>query len=435
MSTNFPAAIDSLVNPAGPDAQALVDHARQHTDANDAIEAIETRIGTDSAPSLARLSGVSGGQTLIGGTGATDKLTLQGTSGTGTAGATALRALVGNAGGTEALSITNEGVVTVGTGLKTNMAGQCAIGPGTGLVDFPSSILTPPPKAQTISGFSRPDDNVVQWANQVLSTTVNPSANLTKWTYGLLSEMVTPVSCSFNTSVLAADYSILKRNGSGTGSLYGKYSFVDNAGINTVTTIQCLGSTGYNSGSGTVTQMWGTEGYLGNTGTGTVTTAICVGAGLSNSAAGTITNAYGVNIGGPGEGWPSAGTVTNAYGLYIGSAVNYGTNKWSIYNGSPAVSYLAGSLALGVTAASAKVHAVATTEQLRLGYDSSNYASFTVNSAGQLKVAAPLAWRPPATYTPAANGDLTVEATSNTTLTFRLKGSDGVVRSASLTLS
>lgn len=37
--------------------------------------------------------------------------------------------------------------------------------------------------------------------------------------------------------------------------------------------------------------------------------------------------------------------------------------------------------------------------------------------------------------TPLVNGDLVIQATSNTSLTFKLKGSDGVVRSASLTLS
>jgi hypothetical protein len=39
------------------------------------------------------------------------------------------------------------------------------------------------------------------------------------------------------------------------------------------------------------------------------------------------------------------------------------------------------------------------------------------------------------TVTPAANGDLIFEATSNTSVTVKLKGSDGVVRSAILTLS
>ena len=37
--------------------------------------------------------------------------------------------------------------------------------------------------------------------------------------------------------------------------------------------------------------------------------------------------------------------------------------------------------------------------------------------------------------TPAANGDIIVERTANTTLTFKLKGTDGTVRTGTLTLS
>ena len=42
---------------------------------------------------------------------------------------------------------------------------------------------------------------------------------------------------------------------------------------------------------------------------------------------------------------------------------------------------------------------------------------------------------PDTTRTPATNGELTVEATSNTSLTFKLKGTDGVIRSGSIALS
>lgn len=44
-------------------------------------------------------------------------------------------------------------------------------------------------------------------------------------------------------------------------------------------------------------------------------------------------------------------------------------------------------------------------------------------------------FHPPASATPANNGDLVIQATSNTSLTFKLKGDDGVVRSGSVTLS
>jgi len=37
--------------------------------------------------------------------------------------------------------------------------------------------------------------------------------------------------------------------------------------------------------------------------------------------------------------------------------------------------------------------------------------------------------------TPTNNGDIVIEATANTTLTFKLKGSDGTVRSGTVTLA
>lgn len=43
--------------------------------------------------------------------------------------------------------------------------------------------------------------------------------------------------------------------------------------------------------------------------------------------------------------------------------------------------------------------------------------------------------QPLASATPASNGDVVIEATANTTLTFKLKGSDGTVRSGTITLS
>ena len=42
---------------------------------------------------------------------------------------------------------------------------------------------------------------------------------------------------------------------------------------------------------------------------------------------------------------------------------------------------------------------------------------------------------PAASATPVDNGDLVIQATSNTSLTFKYKGSDGTVRSGSITLS
>lgn len=53
MGTTYPGAIDSLTNPTGTDTLNSPSHANQHADANDAIEAIETELGTDPAGSYA----------------------------------------------------------------------------------------------------------------------------------------------------------------------------------------------------------------------------------------------------------------------------------------------------------------------------------------------------------------------------------------------
>ena len=59
-------------------------------------------------------TGITGGQTAYGGTGATDVLTLQGTKGSGTLTSPAINLAVGNAGATTALTVLNNGNVGLG---------------------------------------------------------------------------------------------------------------------------------------------------------------------------------------------------------------------------------------------------------------------------------------------------------------------------------
>lgn len=49
MSTNFPSSLDSLTNPVSTDKVSVVDHAAQHANANDAIEAIEAKVGVNGS--------------------------------------------------------------------------------------------------------------------------------------------------------------------------------------------------------------------------------------------------------------------------------------------------------------------------------------------------------------------------------------------------
>lgn len=66
MATNFPDSLDSLSNPAGTDS--LIGHAQQHSNTNDAIEALQAKVGIDNSSDTNsldyRLSVVEGGGQL-----------------------------------------------------------------------------------------------------------------------------------------------------------------------------------------------------------------------------------------------------------------------------------------------------------------------------------------------------------------------------------
>jgi hypothetical protein len=49
MATNFPTSLDALSNPTSTDGLNNPSHSGQHADANDAIEALEAKVGVDSS--------------------------------------------------------------------------------------------------------------------------------------------------------------------------------------------------------------------------------------------------------------------------------------------------------------------------------------------------------------------------------------------------
>lgn len=53
MSTNFPTSLDTLTNPTGTDALTSPSHAAQHANANDAVEAIEAKVGIGASTPVA----------------------------------------------------------------------------------------------------------------------------------------------------------------------------------------------------------------------------------------------------------------------------------------------------------------------------------------------------------------------------------------------
>lgn len=52
MSITFPTTIDTLVNPSSTDTLESPNHADQHSDINDAVEALETKVGVDSSVNM-----------------------------------------------------------------------------------------------------------------------------------------------------------------------------------------------------------------------------------------------------------------------------------------------------------------------------------------------------------------------------------------------
>lgn len=220
---------------------------------------------------FALLAGKSGGQTLIGGTGVTDKLVLQGTSGDGTSTATALAVKVGNNGATNALTVLNNGKV------------------GIGSVTYPSAQLE-------IAGIS-----------------------------GVNGLKIT-----------------------GSGSYTGTYSLINEYG--------------------NFSNILKSETYLAG-----------YTAQLAGDSAGRI--AIGLDFGTPFMAWgPGNGGRDVFLKRSNGDLIFlYGTTP-----STKVIMTAAGRIGAGVSSASAQLHAVSTTEQLRLAYDASYYASCTVSSAGNL---------------------------------------------------
>ena len=78
MATDYPTSLDSLTNPTSTDTTTAVDHAAQHSNANDAIEALQAKVGADSSAVTTshdyKLSGVTGSDKAVSKTG-TETLT------------------------------------------------------------------------------------------------------------------------------------------------------------------------------------------------------------------------------------------------------------------------------------------------------------------------------------------------------------------------
>lgn len=151
MSTNFPTSLDALTNPTSTDRVSTVGHASQHANINDAVEALQAKVGADSSAVTTshdyKLSEVTSTDKVVGKT-ATQTLTnktltsptintgvIAGGSQSGAITDSSDRTVTGtiDAGGATSLEIPNSAAPTV------NADGEIAV--DTTVADFSHGIL------------------------------------------------------------------------------------------------------------------------------------------------------------------------------------------------------------------------------------------------------------------------------------------------------
>lgn len=66
MAINYPLSLDTFTNPTSFDTLATIDHASQHSNVNDAVKALETKVGVTSSTDIASLDYKTSRQTTKG---------------------------------------------------------------------------------------------------------------------------------------------------------------------------------------------------------------------------------------------------------------------------------------------------------------------------------------------------------------------------------
>jgi len=154
---------------------------------------------------------------------------------------------------------------------------------------------------------------------------------------------------------------------------------------------------GLGTGAGTLGNIYFDTGVLGATGNTpqTASTKMTI-LGSGNVGIGTTSPGYKLEVAGTGKFRDTTyfGPESTNYGY-----ASWGTNVFVVRASSGSVLALgsnnveqmridtSGNVGIGTTGPSALIHGLKTTEQLRLGYDVSNYVSFTTGATGDLTIA------------------------------------------------
>lgn len=376
------------------------------------------------------LAGKNGGQSVIGGTGGTDGLDLQATSGAGTT--SKVRVWVGSGGATEALTAFPSGAVGIkgaaeSGALNVNGWVSCYTSPG-----YPSYNAT----AYSDLGWQGPRIGFSRTRGTLTGQTAVAAGDYLGW--------FDYFGHDGGAQQRAAQFRVIAESPISAGIMPSRFEFLtaDTAGVTAIRFAIgngghiscCQAGGGLTVGSGsnsakihaisTTEQLrlgYDAANYLratvnasGDATFGTAATASAltilangnVGIGTTNpSRKSTVWGGQLISSTGQGasifvdglrverfSGVGQYSTFNHFNGaMQFTSTIEGGGAYGSIIfnssnNGTAVIERMridgAGRLGLGTASASAHLHAVSTTEQLRLGYDASNYLGSTTNSAG-----------------------------------------------------
>lgn len=346
----------------------------------------------DMSGTFALATGVTGGQTIIGGTAVGDILTLKGTTGNGTSSVAAIQLLVGNNGGTAGVKVYNSGQVDLPT-------------IGTNGISFQGLVGTTTTTALYMNQSTPSATNYTLWATAAGQTVLNAPSSIN-----------IRINDGNRMVIGSSGYNIATGQGTAGTSIW-QLTFSNNssqtAGTNVPKWIATLGTTSWATGSLVQADFvqWTQPSVLfSGASTATLASTFTINGAPIASTNATITSSAALYI---GAGSSLTSSVTTGYGIYVNAPTGAGTN-WAIYS--------AGGTLLGVSGSDHKVLINVGTSTSTVSF--MGRVGATTNAAMYLAVAS--GSESNTNYVLSWDGSLRINAQSTTSIINMLCGNTGV---------